>query len=385
MDARLMRFPDIHDDTVVFTYASDLWLVPAKGGIARRLTGDEGNEYIAKFSPDGKQIAFGATYDGNLDIYVMPAAGGKPKLLTYHNAVDIPIDWMPDSKSILFRSTRNSPFGRYMSYYTVPAAGGTEEEHPVFEGGLGTISPDGNTVAYNRHATENAAWKNYRGGNQSFISFYDSAANKYWEMEHDRSAYLWPMWVGNTVYYANDSDGRYNLYGYDTRSKRSTKLTNFTDLDIKWPSAGAEKIVFERDAKLWTYDIASKQVANVPVMINSGLEARRPVHRELGQFVSDISLSPSANRVAVEARGEMFSVPAKEGITYNITNTPGARERYVRWSPDGKLVLFASDRTGEYDWYLRPSDLSSDARRLTTGGDNFYNDASWAPDSKSFL
>ena len=385
MDARLMRFPDIHDDTVVFTYASDLWLVPAKGGIARRLTGDEGNEYIAKFSPNGQQIAFAATYDGNMDVYIMPAAGGEPKRLTYHNALDIPIDWMPDGKSILFRSTRNSPFGRYMSYYTVPAAGGTEEEHPVFEGGLGTISPDGNTVAYNRHATENAAWKNYRGGNQSFISFYDSAANKYWEMEHDRSAYLWPMWIGNTVYYANDSDGRYNLYGYDVRSKRSTKLTNFADLDIKWPSAGADKIIFERDAKLWTYDIASKQVANVPVMINSDLEARRPVHRELGQFVSDISISPSANRIAVEARGEMFSVPAKEGITYNITNTPGARERYVRWSPDGKTVLFASDKTGEYEWYVRPSDLSGTDRRLTTGGNNFYNDASWAPDSKSFI
>src|SRR5687768_7735517 len=101
MDARLMRFPDIHDNTVVFTYASDLWLVPAQGGIARRLTGDEGNEYIAKFSPDGSRIAFAATYDGNMDVYVMPAAGGEPKRLTYHNSVDIPIEWMPDGKSIL--------------------------------------------------------------------------------------------------------------------------------------------------------------------------------------------------------------------------------------------------------------------------------------------
>lgn len=385
MDARLMRFPDIHDNTVVFTYAGDLWLVPAQGGTARRLTGDEGNEYVAKFSPDGKQIAFGATYDGNLDVYVMPAEGGEPKRLTYHNSPDIPIEWMPDGKTILFRSLRNSPFGRYMSYYTVPAAGGTEEEHPIQEGGLGTISPDGTTVAYNRMATENAAWKNYRGGNQSFISFYDAAANKYWEMERDKSAFLWPMWVGNTVYYANDADGRYNLYGYDVRSRRSTKLTNYTDLDIKWPSAGKDKIVFERDAKLWTFDIASKQVAAVPVMINSDLEARRPVHRELGAFVSDISISPSANRLAVEARGEMFSVPAKEGITYNLTNTPGARERYARWSPDGKWVLYASDKSGEYDWYVRPSDLSGAERRVTTGGNNFYNDTTWAPDSKSFV
>lgn len=385
MDGRLMRFPDIHENQIVFTYAGDLWLVATEGGIARKLTNDEGNEYIAKFSPDGKQIAFAATYDGNMDVYVMPATGGEPKRLTYHNSVDVPVDWMPDGKSILFRSLRNSPFGRYLSYYTVPASGGTEEEHPIQEGGLGSVSPDGKTVAYNRMSTENAAWKGYRGGNQSFISFYDTAANKYWEMDHDRSAYLWPMWVGNTVFYANDRDGRFNLYSYDMGSKRSTKLTNFVDLDIKWPSADTKKIVFERDAKLWTYDIASKQVSSVPVVIHSDLEGRRPVHRELGAFTSDITVSPSGARVAVEARGELFSVPAKEGITYNISNTPGARERYVSWSPDGKSILYASDKTGEYEWYVRKSDLSEPERRVTTGGNNFFNNSTWSPDSKSFI
>lgn len=380
-----MRFPDIYEDKIVFTYAADLWLVSSEGGVARKLTNDEGNEYIAKFSPDGKQIAFGATYDGNLDVYVMPATGGEPKRLTYHNSIDIPVEWMPDGKTILFRSLRNSPFGRYLSYYTVPAAGGTEEEHPIQEGGLGSISPDGTTIAYNRMSTENAAWKGYRGGNQSFVSFYNASANKYWEMDHDRSAYLWPMWVGDKVYYANDKDGRFNLYSYDMGSKRSSKLTNYQDLDIKWPSAGKDKIVFERDAKLWTYDISSKQVSPVPVSIYSDLESRRPVHRELGAFTSDITISPSGSRVAVEARGELFSVPSEQGITYNISNSPGARERYVTWSPDGKWLLYASDKTGEYEWYVRKSDLSDAERRVTTGGSNFYEHAIWSPDSKSFI
>jgi tricorn protease len=384
-DARLMRFPDIADGKIVFTYAGDLWLVTEAGGIARKLTNHPGGEALAKFSPDGKRIAFTASYDGNTDVFVMPSEGGEPKRLTFHPANDAVVDWSPDGKWIYFRSIRSSNVARYLRLFKVPADGGTATELPMDECGLASASPDGATFAYNRMATENAAWKRYRGGLQSFISFYDVKNGKYWEMEHDKSAYLWPMWSGGTVYYANDSDGRYNLYAYDVAAKKSKKLTGFSDFDIKWPSIGGGKIVFERDAKLWTYDIASGDIRNVPVQIATDLPDARPYRMDLSSRVSDLSISPSGARVVLEARGELFSVPVKEGLTHNITKSAGARERFPRWSPDGKWILFSSDKSGEYEFYIEKSDLSGPATQVTSGSTGFRNDPTWSPDSKSFF
>lgn len=384
-EGRLMRFPDVYNDTIAFTYAGDIWLVPLEGGIARKVTSHAGNEYISKFSPDGKWIAFSASYDGNTDVYVMPSEGGEPKRLTYHPGPDIVLDWTPDGKSVIFRSPREAVTGRYLGAFSVPAAGGTPEALPMQETGLASPSPDGTKYAYNRMPTENAAWKRYRGGLQSFISFYDLKTNRYWEMDRDNSAYLWPMWVDNRVFYANDSDGTYNLYSYDVNTKARKKLTNFKDFDMKWPSYGTGKIVYEQDGKLWTYDVSSGAIKNVPVRILSDLVDTRPYRLGVGNQIRDFSLSPNGVRVATEARGELFSVPVKEGLTYNISSTPGARERYPRWSPDGKWILFASDRTGEYEFYLQKSDMSGDWTQLTFGSAKFKNSPTWSPDSKKFF
>ncbi|MGI8922931.1 MAG: S41 family peptidase [Fimbriimonadales bacterium] len=385
VDARLMRFPDIHGDRTLFTYAGDIWTVSAEGGVARKLTNHAGNEALGKFSTDGAWIAFTASYDGNADVYVMRSEGSEPRRLTFHPDADVVLDWMPDGKSIMFRSSREAVSGRYQGAFTVPMAGGTPQALPMKESGLASACPDGTKFAYNRMPTENAAWKRYRGGLQSFISFYDAAANKYWEMEHDESAYLWPMWVDHRVYYANDSDGRYNLYSFDTRNKSKKQLTNYKDFDIKWPSYGSGKIAFEQDAKLWIYDIQSDKVSNLPVQIHSDLLEARPYRMELGNHVGDLSISPSGVRVALEARGEVFSVPVKEGLTQNLTQTPGARERYPNWSPDGQTILYASDRSGEYEFCTQKSDGSGEPVRITTGLKRFVHSPTWSPDSKKFF
>lgn len=384
-EGRLLRFPDVHGSKVVFTYAGDLWLGETDGGIARKLTNDDGIEMRAKFSPDGKWLAFSAAYDGNLDVFVMPSEGGVPKRLTWHPGSDIIVDWTADGSAVLFRSGRSAFSGRYLTLWQVPLQGGTPQELPVGECGLATMMDDNRTLAYNRMSTENAAWKRYRGGLQSFISFFDLEAKRYWEMPHDTSAYLWPMAVGEEIFYANDSTGRYNLYSYNTKNGRTRRWTNYTDFDVKWPSYGTGTIVFERNARLWKMDARSGEVAEVRIRILSDQLHRRPRVLNVGSMSNWVSISPNGERVALEARGELFTVPAEEGVTYNATRTPGAREKFVQWSPDGKRLLFLSDRSGEEQFYVMNADLSGEPIQVTSENLRMKGAATWSPDSKKFL
>jgi len=158
-NTRLLRYPDIHGQRIVFTYAGDLWIASRSGGQARRLTAHPGSESFAKFSPDGKWIAFTGDYDGNTDVFVIPAEGGEPRRLTYHPAPDIVLGWTPDSQKVLFRSTRTSFSARFEKLFLVGLNGGLPDELPLPAGGLTSYSPDGTKIAYNRIATEFRTWK----------------------------------------------------------------------------------------------------------------------------------------------------------------------------------------------------------------------------------
>jgi len=148
---KLLRFPDIAGDRVVFTYAGDVWTAPAAGGSATRLTAHPGIEVFAKFSPDGKWIAFTGQYDGDEQVYVVPATGGVPKQLTYYPARG-PLTprwgwdnqvygWTPDGKAVLFRSMRDSWTLGQTRLYKVSVTGGRAEPLPMPESGAGDYSP----------------------------------------------------------------------------------------------------------------------------------------------------------------------------------------------------------------------------------------------------
>ncbi|MBU0753540.1 MAG: DPP IV N-terminal domain-containing protein, partial [Planctomycetes bacterium] len=145
-ESHLMRFGDVSDQEIVFTYENDLWTVSIGGGIAKRITRSDGQEIFAKFSPDGRKIAFTANYDGGSDVYVMDAAGSQPVRLTYHPASDLVLGWFPDGEHILFRSSREFP-SRADMLYKVSVNGGMPEKLPVDRAGLASLSPDGRSVA----------------------------------------------------------------------------------------------------------------------------------------------------------------------------------------------------------------------------------------------
>jgi len=393
-EARLMRFPDVHGDKVVFSYGGDLWLVSTAGGVAQRLTSSPGLEIFPKFSPDGKWIAFTAQYDGNFNVYVMPSEGGEPRQLTFlpdiqpmpermgpNNEV---ITWTPDSQNIVFlarSNTFNDWFGRL---FTVPVTGGLPVQLPVDKGGLTSYSPDGKSIAYNRIFRNFRTWKRYTGGLAQSIWIYDFSANTVKKITDYDGANTYPMWHGNTIYFGSDrgDDHRMNLFAYDLTSKQTRQVTHFTDYDVDWPSLGGDSIAFENAGYLYLFDVASEKSTKLTVYIPGDFPVARPQWENVGKLVTDFDIAPDGSRAALAARGDVFTVPAKHGSIRNLTSSPGTREHGVAWSPDGKWIAYISDASGEEELYVSPQDGLGPAQRITSGSKGFLFPPVWSPDSK---
>jgi tricorn protease len=397
-EARLLRFPTIHGDRIVFTYAGDLFTVPAAGGVARRLTSDAGFEMFARFSPDGTQLAFTGQYDGNTEVYLMPAQGGIPRRLTWTATLgrddvadrmgpnNIVMGWK-DAEHILFRSRRidwNDFLGRL---YLASASGGPVEELPFPRGGFGSFSPDGSRFAYNRVFREFRTWKRYRGGMADDVWLYDFASKSTTNLTSDPALDIIPMWKGNAIYFVSDRapSFRMNLYKYDLGTKQTTALTSFTDYDIKFPSLGDNAIVFENGGYLYRFDLAASRAAKVPVTIAEDFDSGRPASVDVSGGVTNFEIAPDGSRGLFGARGEVFTVPAQSGPTRNLTRTPGAHERNSKWSPDGRWIAYVSDASGEDEIWIQPQDGAGAAVQLTKTDPNYKYQPIWSPDSKKLL
>ncbi len=381
-ETHLMRFPDIRRDQVVFVYAEDLWVASTKGGPARRLTAHPGDELYPKFSPDGKWIAFTGQYDGNSDVFVVPAAGGEPKRLTFHPGTDMVLGWSPDGR-ILFRSSRASDLPDYDRLFLISPEGGVPEMLSVPRASLVSFSADGQRIAYNFTSQEFRTWKRYRGGWKSPIAIFDLKKHTYETLPTTQAMDMFPMWYGNSVYFISDRDGVMNLYRCELGSKKTTKLTNYTEYDIKWPSLGPDAIAYENGGLLYQYDLKKNEARNIPIYVASDEVPARAEFKNVGSRIGWFDISPTGVRALFEARGEIFTVPAEHGSPRNLTNSPGVHELNPVWSPDGKWIAYLSDRSGEYEIYLRPQ-MGGDEVRLTSDGDQTryrYNPA-WSPDSK---
>jgi len=192
----------------------------------------------AKFSPDGKSIAFTGNYDGGNDVYTMPATGGEPVRLTWNPSGDRVIDWQPDGKSIRFQSRRISFTGRDLQLFTVPIAGGLPTALVLPTGGLSSYAPDGNRIAYNRISREHRTWKRYKGGMAQDIWIYDFNKNDTQKVTDWIGSDNYPMWQGDTIYYNSDKSGRLQIWAYNTVNGERRQITHHKEYDVKNPSQG---------------------------------------------------------------------------------------------------------------------------------------------------
>lgn len=390
---KLLRFPDIHGDRLVFTYGGDLWAAATSGGTAVRLTSHPGLELFAKFSPDGKYLAFTGQYDGDEQVYVMPSTGGAPKQLTYYPArgpmaprwgYDNQIyGWSNDGKRVLFRSLRDGWAPGQSRLYSVSIEGGPAEALPMPESGAASFSPGGNKLVYSPRARDFRSEKRYAGGQANQLYIFDIETYEAKKITDSPRANRDPMWIGEKIFFNSDRDGHFNLYAYDIKTGKTTQITTNKQWDVRWPSTDRkERIVYELNGELQILDVRTGKSAPVSITVPDDGVNRRPGRVSAAGLIEDASISPKGERVAFAARGEVFSAPAEKGFTRNLTRTPAAHERGVQWSPDGSKIAYISDATGEEEIYVVAQDGSAPPEQITSGGKARRSPPQWSADSR---
>ena len=383
-DALMLRFPDVSKDKIVFVYAGDIWTVSKEGGIASRLSTAAGQEYFPKFSPDGKEIAFTGNYDGNMDVYIMPSIGGIPKRLTHNPSVDFVVDWYPDGKDLLYRSGMFSPSNRFNRLFKESIDGGMPEQLPMKIAEIGSFNSDASKLVFETASLEFRTWKRYRGGWASKLWIYDLKNNTAEQITFDKASDAVPMWHNNSIYFLSDRDENKigNIWAYDVNTKQLREVTHYTDFDVKWPSLGPDDIVFEKGGEVFLLDLNTEKAHPVNINVPADLPQDRPQLKNLAGLINDYSLSPTGKRALFGSRGEVLTVPEKHGSIQDLTNTSGVAERFPSWSPDGKYAAYFSDKTGEYELYIRLGDGSGEEKQITHDGHYFRYNPKWSPDNK---
>lgn len=366
-----MRFPDIHADTIVFTAEGDLWTVSAAGGEARRVTSHPGSELMASFSPDGRWIAFAGDYDGNRDVYVVPATGGEPRRLTWNGGPDEPLCWFPDGKRIAFRSIREHPHFNYEAY-AVPIEGGEPEKLPI-----GNVVQFGIDASSGRYAFTRigggGTWKRYRGGSADDIWVGDPRAGSYTAVTSFAGMDNSPMWHGGMLYFVSDQGGTANLWSMNPDGSGRRRLTDLGNWDARFAAiddspGGRGRIVFTAGGNVQLFDPASGTLEQVAVEIPSERYLTRDRFPHPGEFMTGYSLAPEGDRLAVVARGELFSVAAKHGVTLPITNGSAAREGRMNYDAKGEKLVYVTDDEGEESIVVKDAWGRGEAQRIVKGG-----------------
>jgi len=391
---KLLRFPDIHGDRVAFTYGGDIWTASATGGAATRFTAHPGLELFAKFSPDGKWIAFTGQYDGDEQVYVMPSGGGVPRQLTFDPAAGpLPprggydhqvVGWTPDGSSVVFRAASDADgvLSR-TALYTVALAGGLPKKLPMPTAGPGSFSPDGKRIAYAPMFRDFRHWKRYEGGWAQELYVFDLATRQQKKIASSKRTERDPMWIGDKVYFASDRSGTLNLYSVEPATDTVKQLTFQKTWDVRWPSSDHQsRIVYELNGELRVFNVQDSSDQGIAITVPTDGGASRPARISVERNIEGFALSPKGERALFVARGDVFTVPIEKGPVRNLTNTSGAHDRNARWSPDGRKIAFISDLSGEDQLYLVDQDGKGRPEALTTGLTAQLNAPVWAPGGK---
>ena len=377
----LLKQPAVSANEVAFIYAGELWIALRDGSYPRRLTAQPGKKANPVFSPDGAWIAFSANYDGNLSVYVIPKEGGNPRRLTIHPYEDWVRGWTPDGKNILFASNRASFSSRSRRLFTVPLEGGYPAVLPLGMAERGSYSPDGTRLAYTAYHEAFWSWKRYRGGMTVPIWVLDLASFETHVIPHVNASDTFPCWLGESVFFLSDRNHTMNVFRWEPGTDEVKQVTFHEDFDVRSLTAGAGVLAYEQAGKIHLYDPASNETVPLKIVVTADLPYTRQHFVRAAAAIQHCGISPSGQRAVFEARGDIFSVPAKKGDTRNLTHTPGVCERYPSWSPDGQSIAYFSDESGEYDLILSDQ-KGQQKKRIDLGKHTFFYSPLWSPDSR---
>jgi tricorn protease len=384
-EAKLVRYPHYHNGRIVFSYLGDIWTADENGQNVQRLTVNRASDVYARFSPDGKWIAFSSDRNGNLDAFLIPAEGGTARQLTAHSAADVVLGWTPDSRAVLFSSNRGEDFMPLL--YLVSTNAGMPQKVGVDMGVQASYAPDGKRLAYNPKSQ--VYWrKYYRGSYQSDIVIMDVAAKKFTQATDFEGLDSWPMWSSDGfIYFVSDRDGNglTNIWRISDNGGKADRVTAFKSGDVRWPSISSDGrvILFEHDFGIWKLDVGSKRATPIKLNIAAETQDNAVEMVAFNSQADDFDLAPSSKRFAFSIHGEVFTAPVEEGDLKQITDG-SARDRNVSYSPDGKTIAFIADRSGREEIYLTSADGLGEAQKVTEI-DTLKLNYNWSPDSKDIV
>jgi len=380
-ETKLLRDPSVNDKAIVFSYANDLWIVDRDGGEARRLTSSEGTEQNPHFSPDGSLIAFNANYTGNSEVYVISSTGGEPRRLTWHPGPDLASGWTADGKKVLIVSSRKSAPVQAPQLWTLPVEGGLPDILPVLSALRASYSSSGNLLAY-EDVRWQSEWKWYRGGQAKPIMLVSFPDLEQTAVPGPVSVNVYPVFIGEMLYFLSDRDGIYNVFEYNPQIKNVRQITSKKDADIKSLAAGGNILVYEHKGSLHTLSPESGEDKELKISVHGDFPWAMPHWKDVKDEIASAALSPNGVRALFEARGEIFTVPAEKGNVRNLTNSPGSAERSPLWSPDGNKIAWFSDKSGEYQLVISDQQGLEPPKVISLANPTFYYQPAWSPDSK---
>lgn len=387
-EIRFMSDPDVGHGLIAFSYLGDIWVVAEDGSGPRRVTHHVARESAPRFSPDGRWIAFTSDRFGNADVFVVAVDGGEPTQLTFHSGNDVVGGWSPDGTHVLFVTSRDThPF--YSPMYMVPVAGGVPIPMTMDQARNAAISPDGRTVAFNRRPLSTSR-KGYRGNNSTDIYVQDLASGVITQLTdtdldgfrgHVHDAI--PMWGSDgQIYFVSERSGIFNLWRMAPDGGSPEQITRFTEGGVKSPSISADgrTIVFTQNHQLWTMAVP----AGAPVQVSVDIEVDPTTNLvewvEADGVLEGFGVAPDGGSVAVDYRGEIVVVPTDPDTGEKTRVTESAwRDRFAAYSPDGSLIAYVSDRSGEEElWLYTLADGSH--RQLSTYASQKDANYVWSPD-----
>lgn len=357
-----LRYPSISPDgkTIAFTFKGDIYTVPANGGNAKQLTAHEAQDYMPVWSNDGKTIAFASDRYGNFDVFTMDAEGGNLNRLTYHSSNELPFSFTPDNKHVIFGGVRMDiaehrqyPTASQPELYKVPADGGRVDQVFTIPAEYVQISKDGNTMVYHdKKGGENEFRKHHTSAITRDIWVYGKKDDKHVQLTTFKGENRHPIFSEDerSIYYLSEESGSFNIHKMNIFNPTSNKqLTKFNNFPVRFLSMGNGILSFGYDGEIYTMK-EGEEPQKVNIKINELSTSNSDKIITINGGVREMDISPDGKEIAFIAQGEVFVTSTDGAFTKRITNTP-EQESFVRFTADGKAVVYASERDGKWSIY----------------------------------